>query len=272
MKRKETENNTLEKQKELRKLKVNRSNLLKKSNIMLFVALGFLMVVVLISMIILRLNFYAEPYKGDGNIKEKDYYVDSFKELTIYGPMHVELSQDTFFMLQIYADSNLFDYIKIDQLESSLKISTTQNISSTNITVKLTTDTLHTIELNAGARLSTITMLYSPSIHINVEAGSKADISGIFEKTNINVNAGSELTISGKTDQATYKINAGSRLYADKFETAFCNIETNVGTISHIYVTTELSASSNAGSSIKYRGKPDISKISTSTGGSIERY
>ena len=242
---------------------------MKKSNLILLIALGISIVLIVAFLISLRINLSAAFQRGDGNILEQMREINDFEKVRIKGNYIVHYTQDSVVELKVITDSNLHEFIKTTVKNRELVIESYQPvISSKDIRIELSNAFLSAVEATGSAQFISENKLYLPFLSLVANAGARIEIEGIFETLNAIQNAGSMIVLEGRADRLKLESNAGGTIDAFEMEAGYTQAVATAG--ANINVNTkELEATAIAGASVRYIGDPIIHGSNTSAGGNV---
>ena len=245
---------------------------MKKSNLLLLIALLAALISILVVAIIARTAFYAGFVDGDGNPQQAERNISAFEKVKVTGNYNVYVTQDSIGKLILIADANLHEYIITEVRNNELVIRSSKPIRSSNeLRIELSALNLTHAEASGGAGFFTTTPLILPMLHLTANGGAKMEIEGIFETLHAFQNAGSNMVLSGKAGRLVIESNAGGRVNAADLEAESARVEANAGA-SAVVNAKEVDANANAGGSVHYIGDPVFHGMQTSAGGTIRRW
>ena len=101
----------------------------------------------------------------------------------------------------------------------------------------------------------------------------RQDLKGDFAVASISIDqsSGSTAHISGRAQSLSVQTSSGAGFYGFDLASDKCNADASSGGNIHITVNKELSADASSGGGIRYKGDGVITKISTSSGGSVKK-
>ena len=242
---------------------------MKKSNLILLIALGISIVLIVAFLISLRINLSAAFQRGDGNILEQMREINDFEKVRIKGNYIVHYTQDSVVELKLITDSNLHEFIKTTVKNRELVIESYHPvISSKDIRIELSNAFISEIEATGSAQFISENKLYLPFLSLVANAGARIEIEGIFETLNAIQNAGSMIVLQGSADKLKLESNAGGTIDAFEMEAGYAKAVANAGASVNVN-TRELDATAVAGGNVNYIGSPIIHGINTSAGGNV---
>jgi len=251
----------------------NKKNIImKKSQKILLGAFIFhlFLILFLIMFAKTQINKYTE--KLSGQIISTEKVMPEFSEISIEGGFNVKLVNGNSHTINLETDETLEKHIKVLVENNCLIIKSDLKKFGQIGIVTINKTHLNKIELLAGANLSTIDSIQSKKLKIDIVAGSQAHIKGRFETLNSIVSAGSTLEIEGYAQNSKISVIAGSSLDAGSFICDSLSIDVKAGSKANVHVLNHLEAEALAGSKIRYKGQPHISKNLTAAGGSIKNH
>lgn len=109
--------------------------------------------------------------------------------------------------------------------------------------------------------------------NLKIELSSGANLKGAIEATALDIDGGSGATahISGKVQSVTAEASSGAGIYGYELVTEKCDADASSGGLIQININKELAAEASSGGDIRYKGNGVITKVSTSSGGSVRK-
>jgi Putative auto-transporter adhesin, head GIN domain len=109
--------------------------------------------------------------------------------------------------------------------------------------------------------------------NMKIELSSGADFKGAVEVGNLTLDGGSGATahISGKAQSVNVEASSGAGFYGYDLVSDKCDADASSGGVIEVSVNKELSAEASSGGDIRYKGTGVITRVSTSSGGSIKK-
>lgn len=244
---------------------------MKKSNLILLVALGVVIITIITGIFFVKSQLFAEITRGDGNIVQTTRDIPTFEKIKIKGRYNVYYTQESPQELIIFADENLQEFIRTEVRNNELHIESSQPIrSGSELRIELSNDFITHVEASASAGFFTTGGMVLPLLHLTANAGSNIDVEGIFETLFATQNAGANLKVKGETEKLEAESNAGGTIDASQLEAASAVVKANAGASVRVNAA-ELDAEANAGGSVRYLGDPVFKSMRTSSGGNISK-
>jgi len=187
-----------------------------------------------------------DKVKGDRNLTIEQTYIDGFKKIVVGEDFKVELFYNKKPSVEIETDSNLHEYIDINVIDSVLTITTTRELRSKKLNVKVNySDGFADIEVKDDGEVRSLTSLEldnatlktsgSARAYLNIKANDFNFVSTEKTKVKLNVtatNVSVEVSDNTKMDAL---INA-SEVKMDLYQRANADIE---GTIQNLNLRTD---------------------------------
>ncbi|MGB3608714.1 MAG: DUF2807 domain-containing protein [Psychroserpens sp.] len=188
----------------------------------------------------------AEKIKGDRNLTIKQTYIDEFKKIVIGEDFEVELFYTKKPSIVIETDDNLHEFINIQVIDSVLTLTTSANIRSKKLNVKINYgDSFSQIEVKGDAEVRSLTSLElsnaslttseSSRAYLNINTDNFTFTSTDKTKVKLNVTAKTVTAVVGDNTKMDALINA-TDAKIDLYQRASADIE---GTITKLNLRTD---------------------------------
>ncbi|MEM5564356.1 DUF2807 domain-containing protein [Psychroserpens sp. AS72] len=193
-----------------------------------------------------------EKIKGDRNLTIEQTYIDGFKKIVVGEDFEVELYYNKKPSVEIETDGNLHEYIDIKVVDSVLTITTTRDIRSKKLNVKVNYgDSFSDIEVKDNGEIRSLTSLEldnaslktsgSARAYLNIKASSFSFVSTEKTKVKLNITAPKvSVEISDNTKMDAL-INA-TDVKMDLYQRASADLE---GTVANLNLRTDNNAQLN---------------------------
>jgi hypothetical protein len=106
-------------------------------------------------------------------------------------------------------------------------------------------------------------------IHLSSGASFKGEVQ--FNSLSIDGSSGAMAHVSGKAQSVSLGASSGGGVYGYDLVSDKCDADASSGGVIEVSVNKELSAEASSGGDIHYKGSGVITKVSTSSGGSIKK-
>jgi hypothetical protein len=151
--------------------------------------------------------------KGTGPAVDKKINVSDFKGIDVSSGFDVILVQGSTESLTLTAQENLFEYIKADVENGSLKIYARNNIRSTQpMKARITFKKISNLKVSGGGDTYCETPVSAEALDVNISGGG--DFSSVInsETLKYNIGGGGDTEIEGKTEGYTITVAGGGDL------------------------------------------------------------
>lgn len=214
--------------------------------------------------------YIGNSVKGNGNVVEQTRKMSMFDEIKVSRGMNVYITQGDEMKVVVEADENLLNVIKTEVNNSTLKITTTENIrKSTSKKVLVTIPKIKGVSASAGSNVFSENKLESKFINISGSAGSNVKLTVVAEELKISSSAGSNIYLEGSARKFSGKASAGANIKAENLTTLSCKASASSGANIWINVTENLEGKASSGGNIFYYGNPKSTSAEKSSGGNV---
>lgn len=190
--------------------------------------------------------------KGDGDLLTKSRNVDDFEKIDISGNFKVEIEAGKPKNLDVIAENNLQDYIKIYVKRNTLFISTIKNLKPTeDLRIEISIPYLNGIECSG------VNDVYAKGID-----------SDIFY---IDLSGAGTINIKGKTKKLKIDVSGAADLSAEEFITENIKIEVSGAANASVYASESCIADVSGAGFIELYGDAKDVNMNVSGAGSMKR-
>ena len=246
---------------------------------------------VLLFVMFLSVNSFAQSVKGSGNvIKDENRKIGAFTKIHVASGIdgYVKIGNENKVVLE--ADDNIINLIKTEVKDGTLKVYVDKNVKKAKkMKAYITAKSIEGLYASSGADLiveSTIKgkklsckASSGADLHLSAEvdnfngsasSGADIEIKSLKAKTtNLKASSGADLDISsGSTQSLNVSASSSGDIDASDFKAETCNANASSGSDIEIHVTKSLNAKASSGADISYEGNPSVEK-KTSGGGEV---
>ena len=209
---------------------------------------------------------------GSGNLATKTFDFTHFTKVETEKGFQLELTGSSTFSVEVTADDNVLEHIKVDNSGETLKVSLQWNRSYRSVTLraKITMPDLHGIKLATGSRANISGFSSSNDFTAVVSNGS--ELTGSIEAGNVDISLseGSDATLEGSCDNLVARSSQGSQVEMESFHADNADISIGQGGSATIHISGTLDVDLSSGSKVIYTSEPTMGDINI-TGGSEVR-
>lgn len=211
--------------------------------------------------------------KGNGDVQtEKRNITETFTKVESSSGVEVIVEQSDIASVEVEADSNLLKYITTTVENGVLKVSLSENISSSDkeeVHVKM--PIIEGLSATSGSELKTGNTLKGTSISLSTSSGSEINVSVEYENVSAETTSGSTSNIGGKALKFSAKSSSGSELNAKNLEANDVTAESTSGSSCDVTAQVSLKAKASSGSSVDYFGIVKTVTKEETSGGSVSK-
>ena len=229
------------------------------------------LLLILGSLFLIKNYISKNSEKASGIIKTRIIEVPAFENIMISGEFDVKLTQSDKPSINVTVDEVFQKHIKVGVTNNTLNISSINFVQTFGARIEIFYTSLKNIQLMANAKLTHADTLNADYLKIQATAASTVTLSGNFNHLICSATAGSKIVLAGYAEIAEFTIEAGSKLHALELEIQQCDIKTSSGSTAEVHVSNTLDASADSGSSIIYKGSPQMNSQNTSSGASVRK-
>ncbi|MFZ1750774.1 MAG: head GIN domain-containing protein [Saprospiraceae bacterium] len=204
-------------------------------------------------------------------------HLPAFDAISTSGSVKVELikSNTTRADFEIIKGDKEDLVIEVKNKELIVKIKSSfslWNRSNTKAKVTVYYQSINEIDCSAGSSLFTDSEITATAMDIDVSSGANCSIKLKSDEVMVSSSSGSKVTINGITSTANYDASSGSSIDATYLIASTADADVSSGASISLYATDKLKAEASSGGSIRYKGKPESTNLSSGMSGSITSF
>lgn len=187
-----------------------------------------------------------------------------FSAINVIGNIRTELIKSNDQKIEItFLKGNEKDlYTEVFAGELKLKLKATGMSGKSIATVKIFYKNLSEITASNGASVTSHETLTSGKFFINASSGAKINLSTEGQYIEASASSGSSMVLQGKImEEGKFIANSGATIDAVELSTVKVDASASSGSRLTVWTVEEISASSNSGGHIKYKGEPKTKNI-----------
>jgi hypothetical protein len=201
---------------------------------------------------------WGERIKGNGNIKTVERTVNSFKDVSTSGSIHVYITQGPQAPVKIEADENLLDYIEIHQRGDAISIETRDgyNLEPTDkIKVYITAPEFNHIGISgSGAVQSTGKIISKNDLEFSVSGsgGLKADLNA--PSVEVDITGSGHADMVGETKNLEIQISGSGEARCYNLLSENTKVDVTGSGDADVYASVKLDAQVSGSGNVSYKG------------------
>jgi hypothetical protein len=227
---------------------------------------------ILISIFILNicLAITGNIYPADRTTKKYDY--KDFSKVEAGSGMLVKISQSSSYNIEINAEEEDFEYLKVEKNGNDLRIYIDKNNyrKHGDIKIDIKMPVLTGLDLSGGAQGK---LSMDIKDNFNCELSGGAEVSGNLSCENINleISGGSIINLSGKGADLTADASGGSVYHLKDFSVKSVDVDLSGGSRLEINMNGTLNVDASGGSRVIYYGNATLGSTDFSGGSGISK-
>lgn len=192
-----------------------------------------------------------------------------FTSVEVERGLEVEIEQSDRKSITVIADSNLQKHILTEISNGVLKITSDENIrSSESQKIIVTMPVIEALQSSSAAEIRSKSTIKSDDLSLSASSGSEMEIAVEGEVLSVEASSGSNVQVMGKILTLRTEASSGSEIDAEKVLSNDITAKASGSNIS-VYPLVSLKAKASSGANISYHNKPKTVTKESSSGGSI---
>lgn len=203
---------------------------------------------------------------GSGNLKTETFDFRDFTTVEAESGFQVELTKSRTFSVEITADDNILEYIRVDKSGDTLRIRPEWNRRYHSVTfkAKITMPNLYGINLSGGSQANIKGFSSSHDFSIGLSGGSKVAGEITAANADFDLSGGSQVVLSGAADDLDVNGSGGSQLDLEAFSVRSADVNLSGGGKANVNVNGTLDVKLSGGSRVIYTGETTLGDINLS--------
>lgn len=201
----------------------------------------------------------------------------SFNAISTGGSVQVELIKSSVSKVDYTIVKGDEDdlYIEVKGNELIVKIKPNRgfwNSSNTKAKVTVYYQSLNSIDCAAGSSIKSESEIVAENMDIESSSGASCSVALKCTDLNVDSSSGSRVTVNGIASSVNYDASSGASINAASLLASEAIADVSSGASISLYASKKLNADASSGGSIKYKGDPEKTNISSGISGSIRSY
>jgi hypothetical protein len=251
----------------------------------------FLVLVAAIAVLSVAAGCDAVVITGSGETATWDMDYTDFNKIEVSSAFEVEIIRADDYLVRITIDKTLYEYLRIDQRGSTLRIGLKPNITFQKTTQQavINLPDLHQLELSGASKAAVTGFLVTHSLDFELSGASQMNLgptiasnsdfklSGASRATGdiqmddgkLDLSGASTLELSGSGDDIAIRGSGASSLTLPDFELATAEVNLSGASRAVISVSNRMDINLSGGSRLEYSGDPKLGSLNVSGGSTI---
>jgi hypothetical protein len=212
--------------------------------------------------------------KGNGNVITEKRSTVGYDEISVSGFFDVVLVSGKEGAIEINAEENLMQYIKIEVDGTMLKISTEKNINiSTNkeIVVTVPFEQISYVSLSGSGDIETKNTIEAPKFIAKLSGSGEMNLDVKSQEFETNLSGSGDIELKGSADSFIAKISGSGDVNAFDLVTKKSNLTISGSGDMKVNCSENLYARISGSGNINYKGNPEIKDTKVSGSGDISK-
>lgn len=230
-------------------------------------------ILIALSVLCVSCRFDVIGKSGDGNVVMKERSVTAgVNQISVSGNIEAVIHQGDRASVNVEADSNLQEHIKVEAKGDELKVYTDVNIGDAAAKrVIITLPNIKKIEAQEGSTVTTKDGIRSDKIEVSAVGGSHLMASLVTPSAKCEANSGGSLELAGGIQNLQADASSGASIDATKVKSVNAKCDASSGASIAINEVSALKADASSGAHITYKGNPAKLEKNASSGGSVKQ-
>ena len=211
--------------------------------------------------------------RPSGKIISRTTQPASFDNVSVSNGFELILTQDSICNLRIETYENLYEYIKVEIVDSTLQIYIKDGFrffGCPKVKIYLSCNSLNDISCSGGGRINMENGWSGDKMNISISGGGRATGKLQMNTLEMDLSGGSRVGLDGKTEYLTISASGGSACDGESLESDICRISVSGGSRADLKINKNLEVEASGGSRVNYTGNPEVSS-QVSGGSRIEK-
>ncbi len=197
-----------------------------------------------------------------------------FDKIKVSQNIDVELTQGANKSFEIIASDEARQNLEIEVEEGELSIGfKKQSMFRNNSKVKIliTTPIISSLATSSSAKIIGMNTIKSKDLVLKSSSGSEIEIAVDVDQLSTTASSGSSIEVKGMSNMMTANSSSGSSIEAGELTIGDAVVKSSSGSSIELGDTKSLDANSSSGSSIEYKGNPQIVQQKATSGSAISK-
>jgi len=243
---------------------------MKKTTIIIVLVVA---VAVLSTLLILNLRGWPVGLIASGNLETEEYAFANFTEVDIGSAFEFEIKQSSSYSINITADDNFMDYVRVSQDGQTLKIGlrTVAWLGSATLRASVTMPQLSDLTVSGASRGDIYDFSSTEDVDITVSGASRVNGDITAGNVEFDISGASTIQLEGSADDMVASVSGASRFNLGGFIVNNADVNFSGASSGTINLDGRLDADLSGASRLWYIGEPTMGDINTSGASTISK-
>jgi hypothetical protein len=210
---------------------------------------------------------------GSGNLETETYAFTDFTEVEIGSAFEFEVNQSSSYSINITADDNVMDYVRVSQDGQTLKIGLRRFLSLGPVTLRasVTMPQLHGLTASGASRGTVSDFSSTEDLDITVSGASRLTGDITTGDVDFGISGASTIQLEGSANDIDANVSGASHFNLEDFTVYNADINFSGASSGTVNLNGRLDANLSGASTLWYIGEPTSTDINTSGGSTVSR-
>jgi hypothetical protein len=230
-------------------------------------------VAILCTLLILNLRGWPGVLIGSGNLETEAYAFTNFTEVEISSAFEFEIKQSSSYSINVTADDNVLDYVRVSQDGQTLKIGLGRVIWLGPVTLRasVTMPQLSGLTVSGASRGTVSGFSSTEDLDITVSGASR--VTGDITAGNVEfgISGASTVQLEGSADDMVADVSGASSFNLDDFTVNNADVDFSGASSGTINLNGRLDVDLSGASRLWYIGEPTMGTIDISGASTLSK-
>ena len=210
---------------------------------------------------------------GSGNLETETYAFADFNEVEISSAFKFEIEQSSSYSINVTADDNIMEYVRVSQDGQTLKIGlrTVMWLGPVTLKVSVTMPELSGLDVSGASRGTVSDFSSTQDLDITVSGASRVTGDLVAGNVEFDISGASTIQLEGSASDMNANVSGASSLNLDDFTVNNADVDFSGASSGTINLNGRLDADVSGASRLWYIGEPTMGTIDTSGASTISK-
>ena len=222
---------------------------------------------------VLALRGWPGGLVGSGNLETEEYAFTNFTKVEISSAFEFEVNQSSSYSINVTADDNVMDYVRVSQVGQTLKIGlgTVTWLGPVTLRASVTMPQLSGLTVSGASRGDIYDFSSTEDLDITVSGASR--VTGDITAGNVefDISGASTIQLEGSANDMVASVSGASRFNLDDFTVNNADVDFSGASSGTINLDGRLDADLSGASTLWYIGEPTMGTIDISGASTLSK-
>jgi len=210
---------------------------------------------------------------GSGNLETEAYAFADFNEVEISSAFEFEIERSSSYSINVTADDNIMEYVRVSQDGQTLKIGLSRVIWVGPVTLKasVTMPELSGLDVSGASRGTVSDFSSTEDLHIMISGASRVTGDITAGDVDFDISGASTIQLEGSANGMVADVSGASSLKLDDFTVNNADVDFSGASSGTINLNGRLDADLSGASRLWYIGEPTMGTIDTSGAATLSK-